>query len=422
MIKKAFIAAVIGILLLLLAVYGYLQYRQYSSYQNSIPRNASLIFKINVDRIVKRKRLNPFKSSSRGFAVPANIFIYNLNNQPTETFFCTLPVTDTALLKQYLKNEFRINQLTEIQPGVITGKSSDHRLRVIYNSSRLILSYALFKEDTSPELERLLNEKDQMIPGDQRVDRLKNQMADITYDFKTYTGAANFNDHILTLNGSFPLEELGVPDSSYQPAKLHQNLSMKMWLNADLRKVLQKDIRFKTYFLEKDSILKYYDGYTAVECGTLLSQYEPVVTYEYNDEFEKVEKKQLKEVKVPEISITCKIKSPALINYLQKQTIISSENKFNKELFPLYQVYSMHNSKLWQLSTNQTKNLSPALQTSPYFAFAAINFEQLRKQNQFPFLNTYTRYLKQLKLKATKQTPTDGKIELELQLSEKAAL
>jgi len=421
MIRKAFIAAVTGILLLLLAVYSYLQYRQYSSYQNSIPRNASLIFKINVDRIVKRKRLNPFKSSSRGFAVPANIFVYNLNNKPAQTFFCALPVTDTALLKQYLKSEFRISQLTEVHPGVRTGNSADRRLRVIYNSSRLVLSYALLNEDTSPELERLLHEKDLMIPGDPRMERLKKQEADIAYDFKSYTGTANFNAHSLSLNGSFPIGALGVPDSSYAPANLQKGLSIKMWLNADLKNVLPQNLRFKTCFLERDTILKYYAGYTAVECGAMLSQYEPVITYEYNDEFEKVEKTQLKEVRVPAISITCKLKSPVLISYLQKQAIISPENRFNHELFPLYQVYSMHNSKFWQLSTNQTNPLPQTLQPSSYFAFAAINFDQLRKQNQFPVLNSYMQYLKQLELKATKQNAIDGKIELELQLSEKAA-
>ncbi|KIO77038.1 hypothetical protein TH53_11775 [Pedobacter lusitanus] len=101
--KKVLIAAATLILLLVLAVYGLLWYRQYSSYKNRVHEHASLIFKINIDEIVKQRGLSSIKSDNRGFAVPANIFVYNITDKPAGTFFCSLPVTDTSALKEYLK-------------------------------------------------------------------------------------------------------------------------------------------------------------------------------------------------------------------------------------------------------------------------------------------------------------------------------
>ncbi|MGY0035934.1 hypothetical protein [Pedobacter sp. NJ-S-72] len=149
------------------------------------------------------------------------------------------------------------------------------------------------------------------------------------------------------------MENLNVPDQSYRPDSLTKGLSINAWLNGDLKTLFKKDLHFKNSLLEKDTLLKYYNGYAALELGDPVNQYQPVITYEYNDEFEKVERIQQQEVKVPDITLSLKGKAPALLNYLQKQSIISPDEQLNKDLFPLYEVYSNNNTGLLQLSTSE---------------------------------------------------------------------
>jgi hypothetical protein len=416
--KKVLIAATSLIVLLLLAVYSLLQYRQYSSYENRIHQDASLIFKINIDEIVKKRGLSSIKSDSRGFAVPANIFIYTVNNKSANTFFCSLPVTDTAELRQYLKRTFKVDHFKATGQGTVWGNSSDQRLKIAYNSQSLAVSYSLEKENVNDILNQLLTEKSYLAASDPRIERMKQQDAPLIYDFKTYSGQASLTDQALLLKGSFPLEDLHVPDQSYCPGSLTKGLSINAWLNADLKGLFRKDIHFKNYLLEKDTLLKYYKGYAAIESGDPVNQYQSVIIYEYNDEFEKIERIRQKEVKVPEITLSLKGNAPALVNYLQKQSIISPDEQLNKELFPLYEVYSNNNAGLLQLTTSEERLLPHGQTTSPYFLFAAIDFNKIRKQNQFPLINSYIKYFSKLELKGTKHNAKTGKIELELMFNE----
>ncbi|RAJ31107.1 hypothetical protein [Pedobacter cryoconitis] len=412
--KKIFIAAAAIVLLLLLTVYGLLQYRQYSSYQNRIHQRASLIFKINVDQIVKKRGLSNLKSGARGFGVPANIFVYTVSNKSALTFFCSLPVTDTTVLKAYLERVFKINHFISNAQGPVWGNSQDQSIKVVYNTQNVVICYSLIKESVNDIMGELLAGKSLLADTDDRVARLKKQDAPIVYDFKSYSGQASLTDHGLLLSGTFPLKGLGVPDSCNRPEILAQGLSVSGWLNADLKGVLTQDVRFNGHVLEQDSLLGYYKGLLEFEVGNPVSQSQSVISYTYNDEFEKVEQEVKKEVKVPEITLSLKGNTSSLVSYLCKQGVIGTDNQLNRELFPLYQVYGQYDNQVFQLSTNQKRPMSSAYVYTPYFFFAAIDFDQLRKQNQFTLLNSYIKDLSLLKVKASRQNHQSGKVEAEL--------
>ena len=415
--KKIFIAATGLVLLLLLAVYGLLQYRQYSSYQNRIHQRASLIFKINVDQMVKKRGLGNLKSDSRGFGVPANIFVYTVNNKSALTFFCSLPVTDTAELKTYLKKVFKINHFIINARGSVWGNNQDQSIKIAYDNKNVVVCYSLVKESVNDIMEELLAEKNFLADKDVRVVRMKKEDAPIVYDFKNYSGQASISDHRILLNGMFPIEGLGVPDSCSRPAVLAKGLSISVWLNADLKRVLTKDFRVKDYVLEKDSLFKYYKGYAAIEVGNPVNQSQSVISYTYNDEFEKVEQLVQQEVKVPEITLSLRGNTSALVHYLQKQRIIGPDYQLNKELFPLYEVYGQYDNRALQFSTNKVRPMSSAFVATPCFFSAEVDFDQISKQNQFPVLDSYIKDLSSLKVKAVRQNHRSAKVELELKFN-----
>ncbi|MET4137823.1 hypothetical protein [Pedobacter sp. UYP1] len=415
--KKIFVAATGIVLLLLLAVYSLLQYRQYSSYQNRIHQHASLIFKINVDHIVKKRGLSNLKSDARGFGVPANIFVYTVSNKSALTFFCSLPVTDTIELKAYLKKVFKINHFIINAQGSVWGNNQDQSIKIAYDDRNVVVCYSLLKENVNDIMGELLAGKSFLADTADRIVRLKKENAPIVYDFKNYSGQASFADHCILLTGTFPAAGFGVTDVLNRPAALAKGLSVNAWVNGDLSKLLTKDIRFKDYVLERDSLLKYYKGYAAIAVGNPVNQSQSVISYTYNDEFEKVEQVVQKEVKVPEITLSLKGNTSSLVHYLQKQRIIGIDNQLNKELFPLYEVYGQYDNQALQFSTNEAGPMASGLVTTPYFLFAELDFNQISKQNQFPVLNTYIKDLSSLKVKAIRQNHRVGKVELELKFN-----
>ncbi|AMP98429.1 hypothetical protein AY601_1512 [Pedobacter cryoconitis] len=415
--KKIFITATGIVLLLLLAVYGLLQYRQYSSYQNRIHQHAALIFKINVDHLVKKRGLGNLKSDSRGFGVPANIFVYTVSNKSALTFFCSLPVTDTVELKAYLKKVFKMNHFIVDAQGSVWGNSQDQSIKIAYDDKNVVLCYSLLKENVNDIMGELLAGKSFLADTADQVVRLKKEDAPIVYDFKNYSGQASFADHRILLNGTFPVEDFGVTGTLNRPVALAKGLSINAWVNGDLSRLFTKDIRFRDYVLERDSLLKYYKGYAAIEVGNPVNQSQSVISYTYNDEFEKVEQVVQKKVKVPEITLSLKGNIASLVHYLQKKKVIASENQLNKELFPLYEVYGQYDNRMLQLSTNKGRPMRSAVVTTPYFLFAELDFDQIRKQNQFPVFNSYIKDLSSLKVKAIKQNHQVGKVEIELKFT-----
>lgn len=415
--KKIFITATGIVLLLLLAVYGLLQYRQYSSYQNRIHQRASLIFKINVDHIVKKRGLSNLKSDARGFGVPANIFVYTVSNKSALTFFCSLPVTDTTELNTYLKKVFKINHFVVNAQGSVWGNNQDQSIKIAYDDRNVVICYSLIKENVNDIIGELLEGKSFLADTADRVVRLKKEDAPIVYDFKNYSGQASFANHRILLTGTFPVEGFGATDALNRPAGLAKGLSINAWINGDLSKLLTKDIRFKDYVLEKDSLLKYYKGYAAIEVGNPVNQSQSAISYTYNDEFEKVEQVVHKEVKVPEITLSLKGNTAAMVDYLQKKRVIDSDNQLNKELFPLFEVYGKYDNRALQFSTNKARPIKFAALTTAYFLFAELDFDQLRKQNQFAIFNSYIKDLSSLKVKAIKQNRQVGKVEIELKFN-----
>ncbi|MBB5645462.1 hypothetical protein [Pedobacter cryoconitis] len=415
--RKIFITATGVVLLLLLAVYGLLQYRQYSSYQNRIHQQASLIFKINVDHIVKKRGLSNLKSDARGFGVPANIFIYTVTNKSALTFFCSLPVTDTVELKTYLKKAFRINHFIVNAQGSVWGNNQDQSIKIAYDDRNVVFCYSLLKENVNDIMGELLAGKSFLADTADRIVRLKKEGAPIVYDFKNYSGQASLADHHILLTGTFPVEGFGVTDSLKCPAALAKGLSVNAWINGNLSGLLTKDIRFKDYILEKDSLLKYYKGYAAMEVGNSVNQSQSVISYTFNDEFEQVEQVVQKEVKVPEITLSFKGNTSPLVHYLQKQRVIGSDNQLNKELFPLYEVYGKYDNRELQFSTNKARPIASATVITPYFLFAELDFDQLSKHNQFTIFNSYIKDLSALKVKAIKQNREVGKVEIELKFN-----
>jgi len=417
--KVLFISAAVMVLLLIVG-YGYLQSRKYNSFKVHIHNGASLLLKVNVDGLLFEmgygNKQNK-KNVPRGLSIPANVFIYNLHGKSPLTFFCSLPVKDTAALSNYLSKVMNVSFTGRNPDGELSGRSKDGRLTVLYDAKNIAFSYSVVKENATVILNDILKGRNTLKNSDPKIQQLKRSAAHFFYTDEKYSGEGNIKDNLLVMTGSFPIAGLGVPDQSVENMNLIGKPVLKIWLNADLKKFLHRQsLALKNFTIPLDSIAKNYGGYAALELGNYTTQENQEVTYDYNDDFEKVELLKTKKVKVPDFVGVMKGKAIPLVNYLQKNNILQN-NLVNKDLFPLYNVYTENDESILLFSTAKTVTKSPAISNTTSFFSATIDFNQIRKFNQFPILNSYIDPFQYLKAKAKKQDASTGQFDLELKLN-----
>lgn len=430
MMKKVLVRSAAALVLLLIAAYGYLQYRTHRSYQFSVYKEASLIFRINVDEVIRNAGAGPvhqlyltFSQKKQatgylpsGFTLPSNIFCYNITGRSPGTFFCVLPVTDTLQLKQYLKTMFKVGQFKTDTEGRVSGKTGDERLTAVYDAQHLAIAWSLKKENVSAALISMLDSRNCLTDKDTVIQQLKASDAPVTYHYQNYSGALTLKDNSILIKGSFPLEQMHIPEQSFTHAAFHKDAALQLWINAGLAGPAQ--LHLKNHSLERDTILKYYGGLAIIEMGNTIKQQNKVISYEFNDNFEKTAQVTVKEVPVPDISITMNGNAPALLHYLQQQQVVTADYQLNKDVFPLYEAYSKSNNEVLQFSTNRMKALPALTVKTPYFFFASVDFNKISKQHHFPFLTDYTRLFSRLKADAMKVNTDIGLLEIELSFND----
>lgn len=421
--NKTGLAALIIVLLLVFFV-SYLQLRDYNSYQNRIHKQANTIIKINVDGIYKTLAIDLITNPSyylkkekggkgseskkgNGIAIPANVFLFNVSKKSANTFFCSLPLTDAVAFKQFISQKLNINSFRKINNSTFLGISKDRKLTIAYTNNNMAIAYSVKKEEVLDILTDLLNHKNTLTNNHDQIKRLKQTTNHIDYLSNTDIGFINFKDGQITLNAELASPDSLIIASKNTPRIFSKDATLKMWLNAGINKfVNHHTFNINNYILQTDSLLKNYKGYLDAEWVNTVTQTDSVITYDYNDDFEKVEKLSLKEVQVPELSISLRSDADGLLNYLKNENIIQDDHKINKEFFPLYSVYGSKNGDYFWLSTKKYSIDNTSRENSKYFFFLEMNLDKIKGQNLFPLLNRYISNSSLLTAKAEKTGST----------------
>jgi len=426
------------VVLLLLISFTFFQYRDYRSYKNRVHKNACLVFKVNVDGLIKNSSteltgilsslFSEHKSNTKitrmlpqGIKIPANVFVYTVFSKSMKTFFCSLQVTDSTTLRSYLEKGLQIGNFTAADSGRVFGNSSNNKIHVAYDARNLAISYSFKEEMVKDVLNEMLEGRSFLSEQSPLIRRLKSEDGPISYTYKSYSGSLKVRDSTLVLEGTMPISKLDIPRQSYRLSSKKADLAAEVWLNARLKRLMIKNtLLMKGYTMEEDSLAKYYHGYAGMEVGKTITQHNELITYTYNDDFEKTEELKVSEVKVPEINVTLDGDARRLAAYMEAQLVINKEHKLCKDLFPLYDVYSTHNEDILQFSTNRDNKVSAQPVKTPYFFFAEIDFNKIKQEQHFAFLDSYISHLSSLKARASKKNSNEGLVKIELTFREKA--
>lgn len=402
-----------GVVLILASAYGYFKFREYKSYQEVIHAEASFIVKIDVDKIYKTMVLDYLYNPSyyrgktddelkTGLAIPGNVFIYTVGSKSCQTYFCSLPIADVAVLKQFIKQRLGVNTFKNAGHGITLATSKDGKLTVAFNLKTVAVAYTLKNENVIDILTDLLDKKNLLSDKDQKIASLKPANTHLAYAFKEYMGTGEFKDGVIYLNGYFNFNDLDVQGKVFTHRVFDKHASIKMWLNAHLLNGKSySEIQLKGHRIYPDSLLKYYQGYLDVEFAGIVNQIDTVITYEYNDDFEKEEVRSTRILKVPRIIGTSRAQSKSLLNYLIREGLLDTVGVISKQVFPLYTLYGKSDTGFFTLSTDKNIKVTTVSEKSPYFFYLEMDFNQLNGLRQFPLLEKYTKRLDIIRIKAT---------------------
>ncbi|KRT16026.1 hypothetical protein ASU31_11010 [Pedobacter ginsenosidimutans] len=423
------ITAAIAILLLL-CYFGFFKYRQIQANNISIPDSTNALLKINVDELYKTIAVSYIKHPSQysgadkkgikekvddlntGLKIPANIYIYSLKGKAKTTFFSTFEIADTLAFNRFIQKK---SALPLIKKDRNFFQSKDSTFCVLFNKTTVALAYTPQKEQLKTVLQAILDKKNMVKLGDSQFNRLANLSDHISFQNTESFSKINFTDGKINFSNEF-INQMIVPAAKPQHRTLNPESTIGMWLNAKFKSELPKKNQTETpSLLSKGSFFRFYKDYVDFEWTNTITQVDTVVGYEYNDDFERVEKKVLQDRKIPFISMNLTANDREVSDYLKSLGALDqSTGKISSSMIPLYQVYFKGSSGNIQLST--VKSTKPDLKrtSSDDFFYFKVDFKKLIKQTPMPLIADKLGTFSQLEIKAKSIEKDKIKLESEL--------
>lgn len=429
--KKFLKITAVILLSLLIFFVGTFKYRQYQANQISIPKNTTALIKFSADEIYKslatnllahpgfylksdsnQNKASKIEGFEHGLKIPASIYFYSIQNQPKTALFSRLAIDNLKDFENFLKGTLKFQLFKK--EGLNYGKSRLGNITILYNNDAATLVVSNEVANYDSVLTDILKQKNQIKIVESNFKNIAQATGHIAFQNLKNQGSINFENGAVKFSFEFLLETI-VPSKTSKHRKFNVESSVNFWLNADFAKAVNKPLKLKTIVLESDSLAKYYEGYMDFEWTGTTNQLDSVISYDYNDDFEKVEKVTLQKRKIPNFIFSIDAVA-GFKNYLSRQNVIHLDSGIiNKSVFPLYKVFANEAGKQLIFSTKQSAIINPSVVSSDDFFGLNINFSKLNRQLDLPVLKPYLKNLKQLEVNG--EAINRGKVRIKGNLS-----
>lgn len=406
--KKVVVWLSLILLILLLAGVGAFYFRQEQSYRQNIPRNVTSLTQVNIDGVLKSIlwnaitnptyyiKINKQKKGKRkqalhtGLKIPANLFVYTVKDKSNSTYFASLSIDDHSIYRQFTHRILNIKdyQVYDQDKNIHWARSKDGKVSLAYLKNRLAISYSTTSDNTLEVLRNILYQKDtQKVKESSLFSQLNNKKEHIIYVSDSSTLIANFNVGEVNLHGLMRSSML-VGKKKLRPKKFADNSLIKLWLAADIAPFIKANKQFfNRHHIPADTLLRYYGSYLDFEWKNKQSiQRDTIITYDYNDDFERVERRSIREERVPEIYLALEA-SPHLANYIPKQIY--------------YKFQSGTTADRLYFGTGTSFSDGHVTDLSEHFFYLFMDTEKLFENKQFLQLEKYADGIKSLTMKGS---------------------
>ncbi|GLB53400.1 hypothetical protein NBRC110019_24410 [Neptunitalea chrysea] len=393
--------------------------RERLSYKQAIAYNADVIVKIPVDDLAidyffgefgdlggSSKKEKKEKKLNKGVYYPANVFVYTVKGKKATTLFTSLPVADSADLSIYLIKKYKLKREAS-DKGYSLLKNNDGRFRVAFTEDRLVLSYSSTKESVTDVFDSLLVEGKQLT-NELYLKMLKSVDDDIV--ILTEEGPVctfEFEKGFISFNGSVKNSFKGA--KSYNTlAEIQTDTTRAFYLSMNGIPLLKQHTLpiGETGVSVANVMAKYASGIQVNVEGTTLQE-KSVITYDYNDDFEKVEVKTITQEEVPSITMSLKSNSVnGLMSYLTDKGVLK-DSMLASDIFPLYTFFTKSSDRgNIIISTNVNENEKDvATYGLPFYLYA--NFRNLAEYKDLVFIKPYVKEVKDIEIKSQ---PADNNV------------
>ena len=321
---KKFLLILFGsiVTLVLIVVAGYFIRKQQASKQ-FVSAQSTAILSIAVDELILDNLGTLLKPSDKavvgkepssskaknfffnsGLAIPARIFLFSVP-QHGDQLFGILPVSNYEKCLAYFMEEHPDGlELLDKSSGTVSVKLSKH-MRCLFNKEYLVYGISQLAELEVTQLSELISKSDSLVP----VNTLKNSNPEILKAHIAYSRidqslnlSAQINNQKIKLDGDWQLATTMPKQTAIRKLDTTGNV-LSFWSSLPLSEIPALGQFLGKYSaLSKDSLAASYGGYVDLEvkAGKLM-QTDTILTYDYDDNFNPIEQKEIREVEVPHI-------------------------------------------------------------------------------------------------------------------------
>jgi hypothetical protein len=329
------------------------------------------------------------ENKGSGVTIPYNLLIYTLP-EIQNTYFSTLEINNLPEFELFLKKSSDIKSLV-----IQESKDKSYRF-VILKEAKMVLAWTRKKLVVAASLAPSYN-KVKKVFNDILVENntikednhellkvLKGESGHITFTNGKSISNFNFIDGEVQLEGKIPtLKSERFPEEISVETNPNASLSFHLDANFDQNFFREKFIqKFSTStFFSKNNInvsqiANRTNGFFSFEIEGKTTQQDTIISYEYDENFEKVEQKTVQEKIAPKIRLKLGSGNESLQQYLSKVNVLDDNNIFTA--FPLYQFQVEEDSIFTYFNTFSGGTISKEKTSSNFFDMR-VNFEKLQQ-------------------------------------------
>jgi len=376
------------LLLVLLVAGGYIQYQVEKSYNTSIPGNTETLVRLDVYALGKSmlrdllRRKKGVASRVKGVSLPANLFVYTLSGKPG-CWFTKVSIRKPAAFGESLRSMGFRQQSSAADTSLFSNEA--HTCMVLWCRSGAAIAFSPSGADASGELWSLLRNHHMVEVNKSPFKEIRNLNGHIVFMAPEGNGSLYFGRGSVDMVARLKIQGWTLPPAAQYAVNAKEDL-LHFWCYADWKPILSgRSFRLGEIQLNGDSLGTGLRGVEA-RIGAPITQKDTVITYDYNDNFEKVAQVTVKETAVPLLFF--RVAAPlSLSRYLERRNVIS-ENRIDRKAFPLYQLFVTDSTRDLTISTSPAVAPASLVDTTALIGLTA----DFRRLAALPDLAVFRRY------------------------------
>ena len=416
----------------MIGYFGYTHFKKTSILLNVIHKDADSVIKIGVHDITKtlvldalsspsyywentqsfkkKKKKDSIKREDIGVDLrPYSMVFYTIKNIEN-TLFTTIQIDDLEALERY------ITKYSKKKSGTIITNAKGYK-HVILEKSKLVLAWDAEKLavalTTGTPIEKLKTVFEDVLLNDMLIadknhdiiKKLSKTSDHITFLTKEGTIALNFIDGKAMINGTYHTQD----SDTYKTKTTYNSLSeasLQFYFDANFinkkNRIVFAERLKNVSFLTKSNInaqelANKTNGFLGLTIKGTTMQSDTIVSYEYNDNFEKVEVKTLQEKEAPKMSLSLgNSDNESLKSYLESVGAVRNDILTS---IPYYTFYVKEKRSETFFDTVKEKIEVNEKQSSSFFKLS-VNFNRLQQDVSIPSASEVFKLLEGLKIEA----------------------